>query len=150
MGKRMSPQFRKLRLQQLARSLGAFQSAKAELRPQHGWLRAIREALGMSAQLVAQSLRVTRPRVFEFEKAEAEDRITLRSLKRVAEAMNCELVYAILPKSGTIVELAEQRARDEASKRVLAVEHSMALEDQAAGNVNDLIEEETKRSLDKK
>lgn len=39
--------------------------------------------------------------------------------------------HAIVPKAGTIVDLAEKRARSEASKRVLAVEHTMALEDQA-------------------
>jgi len=63
----------------------------------------------------------------------------------VAEALGCELVYAIVPKSGTIQELAEQRTRNETTKRVLAVEHTMALEDQAPGGVKALIDEETKR-----
>lgn len=147
---RMSPPYRRLRLQQLSRSQTVFQAAKAEVRPQQGWLRAIREALGMSVAQVAQRMGVTRGRILEFEKAEADDRITLGSLKRVAEAMNCELVYSIVPKSGTFTELAEQRAREEASKRVLSVEHNMALENQAAGNVNELIEDETKRILNRK
>src|SRR5947209_1465370 len=140
---RMSPPYRRLRLQQLSRSQTVFQAAKAEVRPQQGWLRAIREALGMSVAQVAQRMGVTRGRILEFEKAEADDRITLGSLKRVAEAMNCEVIYSIVPKSGTFTELAEQRAREEASKRVLSVEHNMALENQAAGNVNELIEDET-------
>lgn len=147
---RMSPPYRRLRLQQLSRSQTVFQAAKAEVRPQQGWLRAIREALGMSVAQVAQRMGVTRVRILEFEKAEADDRITLGSLKRVAEAMNCELVYSIVPKSGTFTDLAEQRAREEASKRVLSVEHSMALENQAPGNVNELIEDETKRILNRK
>jgi predicted DNA-binding mobile mystery protein A len=150
MNKRMSPPYRRLRLQQLSRSQTVFQAAKEEAPPQHGWLRAIREALGMSVAQVAQRIGVTRGRIFEFEKAEEEDRISLRSLKRVAEAMNCKLVYAIVPKTGTITELAEQRARDEASRRVLSVEHSMALENQASGNVKQLIEDETKRILNRK
>lgn len=145
----MSPPYRRLRLQQLSRSQSIFQAAKDEARPQHGWLRAVREALGMSIAQVAQRMSVTRVRILEFEKAEEDNRITLGSLKRVAEAMNCTLIYAIVPKSGTITELAERQAREEASKRVLSVEHNMALENQAPGNVNQLIEDETKRILNR-
>jgi len=146
----MSPPYRRLRLQQLSRSQSVFQAARPEMRPQHGWLRAIREALGMSVAQVAQRMDITRGRILEFEKAEADDRITLGSLRRVAEAMDCQLVYAIVPKSGTITELAEQRAREEASKRVLSVEHSMALENQAPGKIDQLIEDETKGILNRK
>lgn len=132
---------------QLARTLSAFEPVRNVVRPQRGWLRAIREALGMSADQVARHLHIGRTRILDFEKAEAEDRITLGSLKKVAEAMGCKLVYAIVPESGTILQLAEKRARDEASKRVTAVEHSMALENQAEGNLDEVIEEETKRIL---
>ena len=59
--------------------------------------------------------------------------------------MGCELVYAIVPKSGSIKELAESRARAEATKRVLSVRRTMALEDQESGDVKELIDEETKR-----
>jgi hypothetical protein len=67
----------------------------------------------------------------------------------VAAAMDCELVYAIVPKSGTITELAERGARAQAAEDVLDVENSMALENQATGNVKELIEKETKRRLKK-
>jgi predicted DNA-binding mobile mystery protein A len=107
----------------------------------------MREALGITLEQVGKSTRTTRQRIKAFENAEAQERITLASLRRVAEAMGCELVYAIVPKSGTINELAEKRARDEATKRVLAVEHSMALEDQAAGDLERTITDETKRIL---
>lgn len=88
---------------------------------------------------------MTRQRIQRFEKAEANERITLRTLRRVAEAMDCDLVYAIVPKSGSIQQLAEARARAEATKRVLSVEHTMALEEQASGSVQQLIDEETDR-----
>ena len=74
---------------------------------------------------------------------------TLRNLRRVAEAMGCELVYAIVPKSRSIQELAESPARAEATKRVLSVRRTMALEDQGSGDVNELIDKETKRILKK-
>jgi len=143
----MKPEYREMRLRQLSKSLAAFEVAKSNPRPQLGWLRAIREALGITLNQVGKNMRATRQRIKNFEDAESQDRITLASLRRVAEAMGCELVYAIVPKSGTIVELAEKQAVDEATKRVLAVEHTMALENQAPGDVNKTIVEETKRLL---
>lgn len=141
----MKTEYRNLRLKQLAMTLGAFDDAKQTPRPPGGWLRAIREALGIPQSKVAKAIHVKQQSIVSFEKAEAADRITLSNLRRIAEAMGCELVYAIVPKSGSIQELAEQRARSEATKRVLSVQHTMALEDQAPGGVEELIDEETKR-----
>ena len=77
--------------------------------------------------------------------------IVLRwSLRRVADAMDCELRYPIVPKIGTIAELSEKKLRNEVKKRVLAVEHSMALENQAVGNTDELIENETRRITKKR
>jgi predicted DNA-binding mobile mystery protein A len=141
----MKAEYRQMRLKQLSRSLASFEEAKTVARPSHGWLQTIREALGISLKQVGRMAGSSKQLIQRFETAEAEDRITLRNLRRVAEAMGCELVYAIVPKSGSIEELAEQRARDEATKRVLSVEHTMALEDQASGHVDELIDQETKR-----
>ena len=157
----MRDNFRDLRLNQLARSLSSFETARLEVRPQRGWLRAIREALSMSLEEVGTALGQSKKRILDFEHAEAEDRITLKSLRRVASAMDCELVYVLVPKSGSIIELAEkhrqkreksreQQTRDRVRQDVLGVEHTMALENQAAGDVDRLIEEETKRRLKKK
>ncbi len=141
----MKPAYRELRLKQLTGALNTFKGAKRTLRPTRGWIRAIREALGMSQQQVARAMQVKQQSLIDFETAEAEDRITLKNLRRAAEAMECELIYAIVPKSGTIQKLAEKRARSEATRRVLSVEHSMALENQASGNVKELIDREMKR-----
>lgn len=141
----MKPEYRDLRLSQLTTSLAAFQSTKQVPRPKSGWLRAVREALGISQKQIAKATQLAQQNIAAFERAESRDRITLQNLRRVAEAMGCELVYAIVPKSGTIQDLAESRARAEASKRVRAVHHTMVLEDQASGDVEDLIEKETKR-----
>jgi predicted DNA-binding mobile mystery protein A len=141
----MKPEYRALRLKQLTDVLDKFANARQTARPVRGWLRAVREALGVSQQQVASAAKVKRQSLIGFEKAEAGDRITLRNLRRVADAMGCELVYAIVPKSGSIQELAEQRTRDEATKRVQSVEQTMALEDQASGGVKELIDKETKR-----
>jgi predicted DNA-binding mobile mystery protein A len=146
----MKQEFRNLRLQQLNRTLAAFAEAKNEPRPQRGWLRAVREALGLSLDDVGTRIRKPRQRILEFEEAEAEDRITLKSLRSVAAALDCDLVYAIVPKFGSISELAERRLRQSATQDVLDVEHTMGLEDQASGNVGKLIDDETRRRLKKR
>jgi hypothetical protein len=64
--------------------------------------------------------------------------------------MNCELVYAIVPKSASLKQLSEKRARQMAEKDVRAVENTMALEGQATNGVQDKIERETKRLLKKR
>ena len=144
----MKPEYRRLRLRQLATSLKVFQAGRKVARPRRGWLRAIRESLGMSMQQVGSAMGVTRQHVAALEKSEADHRITLRSLKLAAEAMDCELVYALVPKSGSLSDSVEERARQQAKENVLAVEHSMALENQAVGGVNEKIEQETRRILE--
>jgi predicted DNA-binding mobile mystery protein A len=141
----VKPRYRELRLKQLERSLAPFEVAKQVTRPSGGWLRSVRQALGLSLDAVGRSIGTGRQHVMAFENAEAADRITLGSLRKVARAMDCDLVYALVPTSGSITSLSEKSARNEATKRVLAVEHSMALEDQATGNIEQRINEETKR-----
>ena len=143
----MKPEFKRLRLRQLERAIEPFLAAKNFPRPHKGWIRAIREATGIPLRELSQHLHKSMPLVNYLEKSEAEYRITLGSLRDVADALGCQLVYALLPKSGSIQELAEERARTKASENVRAVEHSMALEDQAVGGVQQKIEEETRRIL---
>jgi enoyl-CoA hydratase/carnithine racemase len=94
-----------------------------------------------------ERLRKSLSLVIYLEKSEADYRITLGNLRDAADALGCQLVYALVPKSGNIQELAEQLARSKAAENVRAVEHTMALEDQAVGGVQEKIEEETKRIL---
>jgi predicted DNA-binding mobile mystery protein A len=145
----MRDEFRNLRLKQLDRTLKPFRAAAKNPRPQKGWLRAIREAAGISASEVARTLKTSRQLPVQLEKAEAEDRITLKSLRAAANALGCELVYAVMPRMTTLHDLVEERARAQAKKHVLGVEHSMALENQAVGRVDEAVETETKRLLRK-
>ena len=72
-------------------------------RPTTGWIRAVRDALGLTLSDVAQRLKVTPPAIRSFEQAEAEDRITLGSLRRTADAMGCDLIYALVPRQDSPV-----------------------------------------------
>ena len=143
----MKPEFRRLRLRQLERALTPFVAAKETPRPQRGWIRAIREATGITVREMATRLRKAPSVAAHLEGSEAEYRITLGSLRAAADALGCQLVYALVPKSGSLEDLEEQRARTKAAENVRAVEHSMALEDQSVGGVEDKIDEETRRLL---
>lgn len=107
-------------------------------RPSHGWLKAVREATGCTQQAVAKRLGVTRQAYAALETGEKNRAISLGSLERAAEAMNCELVYFVVPRptvARSYRELARLNDPDYASLR--ASEHSMALEDQAVGDLPD-------------
>jgi predicted DNA-binding mobile mystery protein A len=146
----MRTEFQDLRLRQLDRSLAAFRAARATSRPRKGWIRALRQALGISSGELARRLGTSRQLPLQMEKAEAEDRITLKSLRAAANALDCDLVYALVPRADTMQELIEGRARADAQKHVIGVEHSMALENQAAGNIDEAVEAETRRILRKR
>ena len=105
-------------------------------RPARGWLRAVREAIGLGQEQVAKVLGVKRQSYAQLEKAEARGAITLASLQRAAEAIGCELVYYLVPQeplSRTYHDLAQRH--DSEFKHLQATEHSMALEGQAVGDL---------------
>lgn len=146
----MRDDFRNLRLRQLDRVLAPFRATIPISRPPKGWARAIREAIGASSGELAQRVGTSRQLWLQQEKAEAEERITLKSLRSLANALDCDLVYALIPRAGSMQDLIENRARTQAKRNVLGVEHSMALEDQAVGNIEEAIEAETQRLVRKR
>jgi transcriptional regulator with XRE-family HTH domain len=64
----------------------------------NGWLRTARESLMISVDQCAEKLGMSRANYSQFEKRELEGKITIETLARAAEALDCELVYAIRPK----------------------------------------------------
>src|SRR5258708_37204878 len=99
--------------------------------PVRGWIQAVREALGMTTAQLAKRLRVKQPSVVAFEQSEAKGTIELATLRRVAEALDCTLVYALVPKR-PLQATVRDRARVFLRRRRGPVEHSMLLEDQKA------------------
>ena len=103
-------------------------------RPVHGWLQAVRQALGVPRRAVAEALGVTTSAIQAYEKAEKADAITLGTLRRAAGALDCELVVALVPRHGrSFGQLAADHDPEVAHLR--ATEHSMALEAQASGDL---------------
>ena len=120
---------RSLPLQQLDKTLDPWRSLPRS-RPSGGWLRAVRQALGMTTRQLAKSVGVTQAAVVDAERTEAKGDITLATLQRYAAALDCELSYALVPKR-PLQEAVEERADRIARDQVSRVKHSMALEDQS-------------------
>jgi predicted DNA-binding mobile mystery protein A len=104
-------------------------SALTTRKPFKGWIRSIREALGMSGRQLAERIQVEVSRIPEMEKAETHGNITLKSLRRAAEAMDCELVYAFIPKT-TLESNLRTQAEKAARSKLNPVAHTMRLEEQ--------------------
>jgi predicted DNA-binding mobile mystery protein A len=141
----MRENFRQLRIEQLDRMVQPLRTLKLA-RPQKGWIRALREAMGVSYTELGERLQANRTLAAQQEKAEVDDRITLRSLRVCADALDCDLVYALVPRGASIEATLAARALVAASQAVRRVEHSMALEDQASGSVEQAIEAQTRRT----
>ena len=95
---------------QLAKSSKAFPRMKSEAVPRAGWVREIRTALGLSQSQLAARAGVSRATVQQMERAEAQRRITLASLDKLAQAMGCQVALAIVPKGGTLEDVRRAQA----------------------------------------
>ena len=126
----MGSNFTELKLRQLDATLSRWRAADLPSRPASGWLKVIREALGMTATYQAKMLGVTTSTVTRLETSEADDTISLGTLRRAAEALGCELQYALVPKK-TLADTLDARATALARQQMAAISHSMALEAQS-------------------
>jgi transcriptional regulator with XRE-family HTH domain len=96
----------------IARMMQGLNEARKVPRPRYGWLQLFRKSMQLSAGEVARRMKVSRHQPLQFEKAEVRDSITLRSLRSMAEAMDCDLVYGLIPKQKvTAAAVPEPRSR---------------------------------------
>lgn len=97
--------------------------------PPKGWLRAIRDAIGMSGVQLADRLGVSQQAINALEQSEASQTIRLETLRKAAAALDCQLVYALVPNK-PLEDMVAERARVKALEAIGGVSHSMAMEDQ--------------------
>ncbi len=97
--------------------------------PVRGWIRAIRESLGMSSADLAARLGTSRQAVSQMERSEVDGSIRLATLRRAAEELDCTLVYALVPKD-SLEEIVDRRAHEVAARESERVRQTMLLEDQ--------------------
>ncbi len=92
-------------------------------------IRMFRESLGMTLKNLAESTGVTVASIAQAERKEAEGKVNLETLRRAAEAMNCELTYSFVPKTD-MKDFVEKRAYEKARRILERADLHMALEDQ--------------------
>jgi predicted DNA-binding mobile mystery protein A len=125
-----SKRFQQLQFQQVDSALSTWRGARLPARPPTGWARTVRETLGIPASAHAKQLGITTSGLQKLELAEAKQVITLASLHKLAEALGCELQYALVPRQPLAQQL-QDRAKAVAAQQLAPVAHTMALEDQA-------------------
>lgn len=106
-------------------------------KPTHGWLKTIRETLGMTSTQLARRMGLSQPRIIQMEKNEKNLKIS--TLERAAAAMGCRLVYAIVPDE-PIVTMLKKKALEKASTLIGKVNVNMALENQQVDSNSQLEE----------
>lgn len=120
----------KLAREQLDRTLSKLSPLRDTAIPPKGWVRAIRDALGMSGRQLAERLGVARQRVAEIERDERAGSVTLKTMRKVAESLDSVFVYGLVPRN-SLEQMVQDQARRIAAERIARVSQTMRLEDQA-------------------
>jgi predicted DNA-binding mobile mystery protein A len=127
----------KLVRKQLDKTLLEFRSLLGISIPQKGWIRAIRVSLGLSGRQLADRLRVTQQRVSEIERDELSGSVTLKSMRKVADCLDCVFVYALVPQI-SLEQTVHDRATQVAEERLKRASQSMLLEGQELNEDDEL------------
>ena len=110
-------------------------------RPQQGWLKTIREFLGMTTTQLAKRLEISQPRIVAMEKNERNVKIS--TMERIADVLNCDFSYAFVPREN-IDDIIYNQAKKKAQKILDKVNKNMGLENQLVKTddlLKDIIEE---------
>lgn len=132
---------RAMATRQMDRKLLPFKRLVTMRPPRSGWLKAIRMAMHMTQSDLARRLKVKQPTVDDLEQSEASGTIALRTLQRAAEALDCHLVYALVPKRGLETSV-KARARLVSERMAVTTDRTMRLEKQGVSAT------ETRRMID--
>lgn len=97
--------------------------------PAGGWLRAVRDALGMSTRQLAERIGVASMSISNLEASERAGTAQLDTLRRAADALGCDLVYAFLPRDG-FEQSVQRQALARARAEIQRVDRTMRLEHQ--------------------
>jgi predicted DNA-binding mobile mystery protein A len=137
----MRAKYKKLAAKQLDATLKRLMPLKTLVAPPKGWVRAVRDALGMSARQLADRMDVNQQRIARIEQDEKQGKVTLNTLQNAAAAMDCVFVYGLVPKE-SVEQAIKNQAHRVAAKRMSRSNQMMRLEQQ------ELPHEEKKKVLD--
>jgi predicted DNA-binding mobile mystery protein A len=119
-----------LQIQQLNSKMLAFASLKKVAPPPTGWLKAIRNAIGMSMLQLGKRLSITKQSVQDIERREKDGSISIKALREAAKALDMQLVYGFVPNDGSLEQLIDRKAKELATHIVQRTSNTMKLEDQ--------------------
>ena len=120
----------KLIREQLDQKLLSISGLKKDSIPVGGWVKAIRTSLGMNTRQMAERLGVRKQRISKIEKDEISGNLTIETLRKAAQALDCVFVYALVPKA-SLEETVQNKAKAIVVKRMERLEQSMFLESQS-------------------
>lgn len=123
-----------LQLRQAEEKLVGWHEVAPKHPPAGGWISAVRQAIGMSVAQLADRLGISRTSLAKMEQREVDGGITLDALRRAADALDCDVVYAIVPRTGSLERVVESRADLIAGVLVSRAGHSMSLEAQTVSD----------------
>jgi predicted DNA-binding mobile mystery protein A len=106
--------------------------------PQTGWINVVRNTLNITFAYIAKKLNTSPQVIKKFEQNEIEGSITINTLKKVADAMECNLVYAFVPKAGSFEGLIDNRAEQISELLISRASNSMDLEMQSVNDGENL------------
>ena len=122
-------EFKQLTRKQLDQRFAPLQVSNLREVPRGGWVKTIRQALGMSSRALGNRTGISQSAVSQLEASEEAESITLASLRKLAQGLQCELVYAMIPES-SLDEIMRQQAHRRAKSIVESISSSMELENQ--------------------
>ena len=108
--------------------LNPFSVLKSEIKPDNGWVNAIRVSIKMSLRQLGERLHITPQGVRDLEKREKEGAITINTLKEVGRVLDMDLVYGFISRHNSLEEMIEERAREIAEEVVLKTRQTMQLD----------------------
>lgn len=141
---------KKLVREQLEETLNKLKVLKYFNPPPFGWIKALRSGLNMSGRQLANRIGVTKQSISRMEQDEVTGSITIKSMRKVAEGLDCVFVYGFVPRTSlenTVRTKSEQVARD----RMKRIDRTMSLEEQniKKENIEKLINDDVKKMIEK-
>ena len=140
---------KKLIREQLDASLQRLSPLLDVTAPSKGWIRAIRDALGMTAKQLASRLGVAQQAVARIEKEELAGSVTIKTMRRIADCLDCVFVYGFVSRTN-LEETVARQAKKVAAQRLAQASQTMSLENQALSRreneqaLSDLVDELTR------
>ena len=120
----------KLILEQVDRKIHQLRKIEELSIPSSGWVKAIRQSLGMSLRQLGLKMGITAQSVKEIEERELNETISIRVLKQFSHSLNMKFIYGFIPQDKSLEDMIERRAMEIATSIVSRTSMNMKLEDQ--------------------